>query len=517
GGPPPPPPAPAREAPHIVFDVRGSRGGNGDVAAAYLTASDLFARTRGRDDALVPAVTFVAGEIERRILSRLTGKEVGDGGTLFDGAARVVEATLPAQHEPADVLMNLAAHDGEFDRQGHIPVKKNGIIVTQTVFGNTESARKGPATMLVGGKRLELSNAGLAKKDSGVYADVVARSLRGRTREEIKRFVLNAAEEADVKGSAAIAAILKKEVLGGADIGLAYGIGMAEVKPQFERYVSGLAARADKERSSLVIVTPSSFEISDIKNESLRKRVVVFNGDVPIPEITQPGAIYILKTGTLPHPLFVGLMAYSRPPPLLAGDGAMSAAVGLGRPFVMTQVPWNAENLKVYAERLTARAPQDKRALIADVYHGLKLERAGELEAIAPAYAATSKAIPLLTDTLFSAVQAARDLHDEVPTGEMLRGVDDEVLKTSLVTQRSLEGDADAREIAFETLRSGSARSRGLLVGALNRDLAGRFAFLRPLMRLDFMPINAMAARLALTFVGIAERRAAARPARPAI
>ncbi|MDE2510262.1 MAG: hypothetical protein KGL74_03985, partial [Elusimicrobia bacterium] len=506
--------APPQAAPHIVFDVRGSRGGNGDVAAAYLTAYDLFSRTRGRDDAIVPAVTFVAGEIERRILSRLAGHEVGDGGALFDGGARVVEATLPAQHAPADVLMNLAAHDGEFDRQGHIPVKARGVIVTQTVFGNTESAAKGPATMLVGGKRLELSPAGLAKKDSGIYADPVARALRGRSREDIRSFTLEAAEAADVKGSAAIAAVLKKEILSGVEVGLAYGIGMAEVKPQFERYVSGLAARAVKERGSLLIVTPSAFDIRDIKNEQLRRRVVVLDGDVPIPEITQPGTIYILKTGTLPHRLFVGLMAYSRPPPLLAGDGAMSAAVGLGRPFVMTRVPWNEENLKVYSDRLAMRAPKEKRALIEDVYRHLKLERAGELESVAPAFADTSRAIPLLTDTLFGAVHAARQLDaPEVTTGDLLNGVNDELLKTSLVTQRSLQGDADAREIAFETLRRGSPRSRGLMVDALNRDLVGRLSFLRPIMRLNIMPINAMAARLALTFVAFSEGRRARRPA----
>ncbi|NNN06234.1 MAG: hypothetical protein HKL90_10075 [Elusimicrobia bacterium] len=499
--------APAQAPPHIVFDVRGSRGGNGDVAAAYLTAYDLLSRTRGRADAVVPTLTFVTGELERRILSRLVGRPLDDGASLFDGGARVVQAYTPAKHEPADVLLNLAAHHGEFDRQGHIPVREGGVIVTQTVFGNTESETDGPATALVGGKRLEMSTAGLARKDAGIYADPVARELRGQPREQIARFVRREATDSDVNGAAAIGAVLNQEVLNGAEVGLAYGIGMAEVKPQFERYLAGLSNRAAARRGSYVIFTPSSFKLSDIKHAALRARVVVFNGDVPLPERAQAGTVYVVKTGTLPHRLFVGLMAYSRPPPLLAGDGAMSAAVGLGRPFVMTKVPWNEKNIAVYAERLAARAPAADRALLRDVYQDLKLERASELEALAPAYAATSRSIPLLTDTLFEAVHAARGLNSPgVPTDALLGGVKDEVLRASLVTHRSLKGDPDALEIAFETLRRGSANSRGLLVEALTRDLTRRLSFLRPLIDLNILPINALAARLTLTVVAAFER-----------
>ncbi len=506
----------AAPPPHVVFDVRGSRGGNGDVAAAYLTAYDLLSRTRGRADAIVPAMTFVTGAVERRILSRLAGHELEDGSFLFDGGVRVVEAYTPAQHEPADVLMNLAASHGEFDRQGHIPVRADGVIITQTVFGNTESDKDGPATALVGGRRLEMSTAGLERKDAGIYADPVARELRGLPRGQLARFVRDQAADSDVNGAAAIAAVLDHEVLNGAEVGLAYGIGLAEVKPQFERYLAGLSARAQERRTSYVIFTPSSFDLSDIKYAALRAHVAVFNGDVPLPERAREGTIYVVKTGTLPHRLFVGLMAYSRPPPLVAGDGAMSAAVGLGRPFVMTRVGWNEKNIAVYAERLAARAPAADRALLRDVYGNLKLERASELENLAPAYAATSRSIPLLTDTLFEAVHAARGLDSsEVATDALLGGVKDEVLRASLVAHRSLKGDPDALEIAFDTLRRGSASSRGLLVAALTRDLARRLSFMRPLIDLNIMPINAAAARLTLAVAAAFERgRGRARPAR---
>lgn len=512
----------APETRRIVFDVRGSRGGHGDVAAAYLTAYDLLDRTVGRKDAVTPEITFVAGETERRILSRLTGRTVRDGDDLFDGFAKVfAHSSLPADHPPADVLMNLAAAEGEFAgngdlrwaggpriQDGRIPVSDKTVILTQTVFGNTESEAKGPATALVGGQRLELSHAGLARHDGGVYADPVARALRGRPREEIKTFVLGELEKTEVSGTAAVGAVLNGEVLAGAEVGLAYGISMKEVKPQFEAYLIGLANQAAKARGSFVVVTPSGFTLDDVKDKTLRERLVVFEGDRVMPETAEPGKIYVLKTGTMPHALFVGLMAYSRPPPVLAGDGAMSAAVGLGRPFVLTKVGWNDLNIQTYAERLTLRAPADKRGLIRDVFLKSYLERAGELDSIASAFAETSRAIPTLTDTMFEAVQAARDAGSmEVPTQKLLGGVKDEVLRASLIAMRSLLGDADAQEFAFDALTAGSARSRRLVASAMFRGMTRGTTLLKPFRWLDFHPLNVLAAKIALRYTRVMQQR----------
>lgn len=506
----------AAETRRIVFDVRGARGGHGDVAAAYLTAYDLLDRTAGREDAITPEITFVAGETERRILSRLAGRTVRDGDDLFDGFAKVfAHSSLPENHPPADVLMNLAAPEGEFaasgdlrwagaprGQDGRIPVSDRTVILTQTVFGNTESESRGPATALVNGKRLELANAGLARGDGGVYADPVARELRGRSREDIKRQLLRETDKTEVSGTAAVAAILNGEVLAGAEVGLAYGITMKEVHPQFEAYLIGLANQAAKSRGSFVVVTPSGFKVDQLKHRDLRERVVVFEGDRVMPETAEPGKIYILKTGTLPHALFVGLMAYSRPPPVLAGDGAMSAAVGLGRPFVLTKVGWNDLNIKTYAERLIFRAPPDKRGLIEAVFLKSHLERAGELDALASAFEGTARAIPTLTDTMFAAVQAARDAEalGEVPTQALIGGVKDEVLRASLIALRASLGDADAREIAVDTLTAGSPRSRRLMASAMFRDMARGSVLLKPLRWLDFHPLNLIASKLALRY-----------------
>lgn len=515
-------PLPAKAAPaaavpqtrHIVFDVRGSRGGHGDVAAAYLTAYDLLDRTAGRDDAITPSVTFIAGETERRILSRLTGRTVRSGDDLFDGHAKVYAYGLPKDASAPDVLMNLAAPEGEYkpplpgdDKYG-LRLAKNTVILTQTVFGNTESESKGPATVLINGRRLELSNAGLARADAGVYADPVARALRRMTPEQRKTFALERLEEADVPGSAAAGAVVRGEVLSGAELGLAYGISMKEVKPQFERYLSGLAERLDKTGGSYVIATPSSFVAEDVRSIRLRDRIEVITGDPVLPEKAEKGKIYILKTGTLPHPAFVSLMALSRPPPVVAGDGAMSAAIGLGRPFVLTRVGWNEDNIEAYGRRLAARAPPERRALLKAVFEKGALERAVDLDALEPAFEETSRAIPLLTDTMFAAIQAARDLESpDVRTPDLIAGIEDQRLRASLISARSVLGDVDAQELAGEALYRADRGTRRVTASVLAREVLGGAFILRHLLALDFHPINMAAARFALRWTRAVSRR----------
>ncbi|MDE2293798.1 MAG: hypothetical protein KGL53_17205, partial [Elusimicrobia bacterium] len=166
---------------HIVFDVRGSRGGHGDVAAGYLTAGDVVDRVlehKGRE--ALPQLTFIADHTERGILSRLTGGDVYDGARILGGHAQVLDPGSVTPELPrADLYMSLAASEGEFGgaAQG-VRFHPGTIFLTQTVLGNTESAAGGPATAWVGGRLNRLQPAGLRTEESGVYGDPVARRLR---------------------------------------------------------------------------------------------------------------------------------------------------------------------------------------------------------------------------------------------------------------------------------------------------------------------------------------------------
>lgn len=523
---------------HIVFDVRGSRGGHGDVAAGYLTAFDLIDRLRPGDAA--PRISFIADQTELRILSRLTGETISSGSGLFGGRATAYSAQdIPRELPPASVLMVLADAAGEFTRhgnlrwvdsadpeKGYIPATRDTVIMTQTVFGNTEITVPRNATVLHGRNRLELSHAGIREGHAGVYTDPVGRALRGRSREQVRAFALDEARKASGRGAERVTAFLQGEALSGAEPGLAYGITAKEVKSQFERYLKGLAARARK-GASYALFTPSGFSRDDVKDGSLRKRIVVIEDGDPMPAAAQPGRIYVVKTGTLPHPLFVSLMAYARPPPVLAGDGAMSAALSLGRPYVMTEVAWNRRNILDYGARLSKAAlSAPQRRLFARVYGKQALEHALELEEHAPLFDKVSRDIPTLTDSLFEAAEAAHGVSATgMPVREVMASVGDDVLRDYVVALRSVTGDEDARLLAWQRLRDSDSLARRRQAAAVVRCAVLYSIFPQSIARwllapdrtlhiwnltaLNLPVIGSVAARLALYSAGLANRRRA--------
>ncbi len=496
---------------HIVFDVRGSRGGKGDVAAAYLTAADLIGRAV--TDGPRPSITFIADDAERKILAGLSGKTLADANRLFDGQVEVVSGLEVSRRPPADLFLALAAPTGEYARRKDlmkadgtkpvpktwIPIFERGVVINQTVLGNTESADRGRATALVGDRRIELSNAGVAEGESGVYADPVALGLRGKASESVRRHLIDEIGDDVRPPLAALRGYLQGSVLAGAEPALVYT--GTKVKPQLRGYLRGLAAQAGWERKSYLVTSPSSITPEDVKsNWLLSRRIVFLDPGQPMPEKARPGRVYILNTGALPHPVFVGMMAYAAPPPLVAGDGAMSAAIMLGRPFALNRVPWNARNIDRYAERLMRNAPDAAtRALIRRVYRGRLLNResglraAVRLAAHGDTFEQTSRHVPLLTDALVAAARAVRDLDvAEVAADELIAGVEDDVLTSALLAERTIGGDALARKLAFQRLRQ---RKAGWLVAtALTQAAAGRVGVLKPFARVRlFDPLIARA------------------------
>src|SRR5690348_11947985 len=56
---------------NVIVDVRGARGGNGDVAAGYLTATDMIARKSLASRA--PTFRFLMDEDAQEILAKMLG------------------------------------------------------------------------------------------------------------------------------------------------------------------------------------------------------------------------------------------------------------------------------------------------------------------------------------------------------------------------------------------------------------------------------------------------------------
>ncbi len=177
-------------------------------------------------------------------------------------------------------------------------------------------------------------------------------------------------------------------------------------------YLKGLAA---KSTDSFCFVTPSRFDESDIKDPELKGRVKIIASGQELPETGEPGKIYVVRAKTLPHKVFVGLMAYSMKAgltPVGAGDGFMSAAINLGGPFALTRVSWNAKNIANLKARLIQVAAQfypdptqldSVKRIVEEVFGKINMRRAQDLKVLAPLFAVISRDVPDLSERLMNA------------------------------------------------------------------------------------------------------------------
>jgi formylglycine-generating enzyme required for sulfatase activity len=479
---------------NIVIDVRGSRGGRGDVAAGYLVATDILERAR-RAKTSAPSfqITFIMDETSQSILSGLWHRPVFPGQKDIEGlvAFETVDS-LPRSFPPADLYLALASPSGkvrfpkslrrveEYDlsRKG-IPVNSKTIVLVQTVLGNTENPDSiNPFALLqISGQDFRMLPAGLAEEESGLYSDYVAWQLRGKSRSEIANFIKGSLPSVKNKRDRqVIAGIVDGTLFAGSKPGLVYGVTAGTVKPQFETYLKGLAADARSSKKSYCLITPSGFSKGDVADNNLSGQIeVVALDQMPRPSQAKPETIYIVRTNGLPHPIFVGLMAYARPPPVLAGDGALSAAVILGRPFVMTQVAWNAKNIVNFRKKLLEQDNRkETRELMESIYSGISapdLSRALQLEAHTSLYENLVYSLKGLSSSIFAAAQAVVSMvHNSSPLELLLPSLpQDWALRLDVILQYFVAGEVGALD-AFgrEYLKAPDGRRKQMLAQAGN-------------------------------------------------
>lgn len=440
---------------NVVVDVRGARGGNGDVAASYLTVSDMIARKSLASRA--PTFRFLMDEDAQEILAKMLGRKVEPGDSAFLGRLQFHDAKTLPKDSPADLYLTLANPTGKLQHpkdlrrpakkkpKGFIPVDDKTVIVAQTVLGNTEDwGKKNPyALVQVGDAKLKMTPAGLAAGEQGVYGDYVARKLRGRSQDDVRSYLLeNLVRIPSAKDRIVLRRLIEGKSYRGAELGLVYSIHSKEQKQQFSRYLKALVDSAQKDGKSYVLVSPLAFTADDVPKD-LRGKVTIRDGKtVPLPEAAEPGKVVFIRTKALPHRVFVGLMAYSQIPPVIAGDGALSAAVALGKPFVSTKVDWNAANLEHLIERFSeGNEDPSSKQLMKDVFGEMKLERGLAVASQPGLFARLASQIPTLTDNIVTAVNAARVLDNKrIPLEPLVSSVRDEKLREDILLVRASRG-----------------------------------------------------------------------------
>lgn len=438
----------------IVFDMRDSaRGGYGDIAAGYLTILDLITNHK-----IQGQITVVVEESSRKILERLNR-----GNTTFESSVKVETIkTLPFDKR-FDLYISLANDLASVSSErllnekpsvvqnpaGKLNLNKNAVSIVQPVFGNTEAIINRQeltypyALVRLGGVNYQMKNAGLSPEEAGIYVDYVARQLKDQSIKFVENFLVTESESIrDEFSRTSIQQVLDGTKLKGSKVGLIYGVTHASTKAQFRSFLKGLA---ENSKDSYCLITPSSVLRTDLGRTKWSERVVLIGKLDEMPAVAKPGTIYILKTKSLPHKVFVGLMAYSMKKgftPLGAGDGFMSAAINLGRPFVMTRVEWNAKNILNFKNRLLDSLKELHpfqydaiESALVKVYDQVDLSLAQDLQSVAPLFEAASEKIPLLTESIIQIAADARQIpnRNSPDFRDQVEKIKDQVFKRSLL------------------------------------------------------------------------------------
>jgi hypothetical protein len=267
-------------------------------------------------------------------------------------------------------------------------------------------------------------------------------------------------------------------------MGLVYGISVPAVQKQFSTYLRGLAAHADiaapgGAKPSFAVFTPSRFSADRIPPD-LAGRVVYLNlshGDL-LPAHAQPGTVYVVETPTLPRTVFVGLMARSEIPPIVSGDNALSAALTLGKPFVMTKIDHNRRTVASVGKVLLEHANPDQKDVLSTLF-GLTASGTGThdlsraLELTSPemdrVFARVGPTLQPLSDRLIAAATRAVS----PATYETALSTPDRGLRLSLLIKAS-SADPRAARVVRDYLERNPERALGLVVtGVLDARALG--------------------------------------------
>jgi hypothetical protein len=408
---------------NVVISVRDARG-MGDVAAAYLTAVDMVTRLGYPGTITIATPTSSRSDEPRRKLEHLAGQRIAKDGTLAGGRIRVIGLDRVPRGFPAvDLYIAASGVTATVDAPPGLPVHEGTVFVGQSVFGNTAGGEAG-GRVRVGDRVTSLPPPGVAASEGGVYADPVALSLRGRSRAHVHRS-LRAAVDRTVRAPRsrrALAALLDGGALAGSRRGVAYGgLSTPALSNQVATYLQGLVDDARTGGRSYALVVPKALDPALVAWPGLAGHVVAIDvaAGERLPRRAAAGTVYLLKMDPLPHEVFVGMMAAADAPPLIAGDGALSAAIVLRRPFVVASIEHNEQNNRAFHDRLLSAsgiahdrvlerifAPRREgpRTYDTDASTALALE-SRRYRAI---FAAAGRSIGTLTDHLVLAADAAR-------------------------------------------------------------------------------------------------------------
>ncbi len=390
------------DAAHWVIRVPVPRGGFGDVAAGYLVARDLRERL-----GFTGEITLVGERGAREIIEAMGIEPLRRHGIELRGSTEL------ADRPPIDVLIEVALKNSRVSVPNRFfRFAPGGVRLSLPVFESSEvAATTSLGHLVIEDDVFEFPAPGPGLGSSGIYPDSEALRYRRMSNDEVFTTVVAALEE---ERDTHLAQFLKawRQDVNKPLMMVAYGMDHQFTHSEGIDLVRALVAEAKRLGRTVVMVTPLQpnsawvphLERSGLSNDVRTVDVADFDHAV-----LASAPLVRLVSGKLSHRVFTGLLALSERPFLISGDGAISGAITLGRPFTLARVPWNVVVYRAFMESLRQHADTETVQAMATYEAARSFDEGLRLFDNRALFEANTAATPLLSDSIVAAVNWMND------------------------------------------------------------------------------------------------------------
>ncbi|RZA05411.1 MAG: hypothetical protein EOP11_12875 [Proteobacteria bacterium] len=336
-----------------LYNLSGSEHGFGDVVGPFLLARAAAAKEK----------TYLLLDDRAEHVLKTFLESPGSLPPLSN-IVYVRKADLPALADVDRLLETFAGARGGavVDAANALPKgKPRTVLITQDLhsphgrpYFPIDFQASGLGEVRGEGGTLYFSPAGLGRDRLGILGDPAVNAYADLSPAAQK------AKAASLFADSYMGELLEKRRHPAALLSFAYGIhnevfATERWQPypgQFKSYLKGLRRIARQEGRPVVLFSPNK---ADVLRQALGGEAgAVEEGEAFAKrKALAKGRVYVVSTGNLSNSQFVALTAAADLPYMIEGDSAVSAAVRLGKPFVMMKGPWGLFGIDGLSRALT--------------------------------------------------------------------------------------------------------------------------------------------------------------------
>lgn len=430
---------------HIVFDVSKARRGLGDIAAAVTMARSL--RNQGYNG----QITFASSEKSLQRLEMLIGPSISKyeinntqtmqpikSADLYFELAGKIKSNRPDQSAVASFRSSI---------KNVVKNWKTIDMVYMPVFSNEEDLYGDgifAGLLNLSGTTFRLSAPGLGLSENGVNQDPFVEALRNMNEVDRYNTLIEQLDIIDEHHPIQDA----RQFLTKKNIRVTTGYGHhfdSETPRRIKQFQSYFTALRNPDTATVVFIPGSTKDSSYFTN--LPEGVKIL--DNTSPKSLKKQYVYVAPTERLPQNLFNALLANSTAPPLVFGDGAVSAATRLGLVFGVGTVPWNLNSINHLKQRLmNFTSSSNLQNLVSAIYNSAN----PSYESVEKLWNSDYKAlvsselknVPLLFKQLEDIFTLSKSWVDGKMNYKQAMQSSDDIFRTDLLLKMAKDGDQKA-------------------------------------------------------------------------